>query len=208
MNEHVKLFREFLEVRFPHIETIKHTFKECSKDDSNGRCLVNSQIKTINFDILTKWYRQPKPQSADSLSFSEKGLYLIEFKTGDPTTHSRKLDKLIDGVIGKINGSDAVLTEMYQEAFGDNTRLEQRFCLVVDSKQMGIMPIVSTLTSLALQDNPSMSEKVRILFEKVKTDVEEGVVNDGHYSGIEIWYSELFEQYLRLRGIHQAVECA
>lgn len=208
MNENVSLFRNFLKVRFPNLETIKHTFGECSKDDSNGRCLVDSQIKTINFDVLTKWYRQPKPQSADSLSFSDKSLYLIEFKTGDPTTHFRKLDKLIDGVIGKINGSDLVLTEMYQEAFGDSTRLEQKFCLVVDSKQMGIMPIVSTLTSLALQDNPSMSEKERILFEKVKSDVEEGIVCDGHYLGIEIWYSELFEQYLRLKGIHNSVECA
>lgn len=209
MNENVQKFKDFLEAKFSNLKDIKHTFQECSKDDNSKTYLVDSQMKTINFDILTKWYRQPAPQSADSLSFDDRLLYLIEFKAGDPTTHCRKLDKLISGVTGKINDSDETLTDMYREAFGDDTRLEQRFCLVVDSKQMGIMPIVSTLTSLSLSDNGSMSEKERILFERVKPDLEKGVANDAHYSRIEIWYSELFEQYLRVRKIRSSVEqCA
>lgn len=209
MNENIQKFKDYLEIRFPNLKDIKHTFQECSKDDNHDNSLVNSQIRTINFDKLTKWYRQPAPQSADSLSFSDKFLYLIEFKAGDPTSHSRKLDKLISGAIGKINDSDETLTDMYSEAFGDDTRLKQRFCLVVDSKQMGIMPIVSTLTTLSLSGNGSVSEKERIMFEKVKPELEQGVVNDAHYSGIEIWYSELFDKYLGLKKICSSVEiCA
>lgn len=209
MNENIQKFKDCLEIRFPNLKDIKHTFQECSKDDNHKSTLVDSQVRTINFDKLTKWYRQPAPQSADSLSFSDRFLYLIEFKAGDPTSHSRKLDKLISGVIGKINGSDETLTDMYEEAFEDDTRLEQRFCLVVDSKQMGIMPIVSTLTALSLSGNSSVSEKERIMFEKVKPDLEKGVANRAHYSGIEIWYSELFEQYLGLKKIRSSVEnCA
>lgn len=209
MNENIQKFKEYLEIRFPNLKDIKHTFQECSKDDNHNNSLVDSQMRTINFDKLTKWYRQPAPQSADSLSFSDKFLYLIEFKAGDPTSHSRKLDKLISGAIGKINDSDETLTDMYSEAFGDDTRLEQRFCLVIDSKQMGIMPIISTLANLSLSGNHFVTEKERIMFEKVKPEIEQGVVNGAHYSGIEIWYSELFDKYLGLRKIVNSVEiCA
>ena len=209
MNENIQKFKDYLEIRFPNLKDIKHTFQECSKDDNHNNSLVDSQMRTINFDKLTKWYRQPAPQSADALSFSDEFLYLIEFKAGDPTSHSRKLDKLISGVTGKINDSDETLTDMYKEAFEDETRLEQRFCLVVDSKQMGIMPIVSTLTSLSLTNNAATSEKERILFGKVKLELEHGIASDEHYSGIEIWYSELFEQYLRLKKIQNSVaNCA
>lgn len=207
MDENIQKFNNFLEMRFPRIEDIKHTFAECSKN--NQECLVDSKINTINFDILTKWYKQPQPQSADSLSFSDDFLYLIEFKSGDQTNHDGKLDKLIVGVTGKINDSDETLTSMYSEAFGDGAiRLKQKFCLVVDSKKMGITPLVSTLTNLSLLNNLPSGSKEKILFEKVKPDLKAGVANPEHYAGIEIWYSELFEQYVRVRKINSSVACS
>lgn len=205
MNENIQKFNDFLGKRFPNLKDIKHTFEECSKYGEN-KYLVDSKIRTINFDKLTEWYRQPKLQSADSLSFSDNFLYLIEFKSGDQTNHTKKLDKLIVGVIGKINDSDDTLSAMYSEAFKEGAfRLKQKFCLVVDSKKMGITPLVSTLANLSLINNSLGNSKEKILFEKVKPDLKAGVVMPEHYSGIEIWYSELFEEYIRVRKINSSV---
>ena len=127
MDENVQKFNVFLETRFPNLKDIKHTFEECSKYGENEH-LVDSKIRTINFDKLTEWHRQPKIHSADSLSFSDNFLYLIEFKSGDQTNHAKKLDKLIEGVIGKINNSDDTLTAVYKEAFIESgIRLKQNF---------------------------------------------------------------------------------
>lgn len=205
MDENIQKFNDFLESRFTNLKDIKHTFEECSKY-GNKEHLVDSKIRTINFDKLSEWYKQPKPQSADSLSFSDDFLYLIEFKSGDQTNHERKLDKLIVGVIGKINDSDDTLTSLYSEAFEDGvSRLKQKFCLVVDSKKMGVTPLVTTLTNLSLLNNSLSNPKEKILFEKVKPDLKAGVEKPEHYSEIELWYSELFEQYVRVKKIKSSV---
>ena len=207
MDSNIQKFKDFLEVRFPNLKNIKHSFEFCSKYGDN-KYLVNSQMKTINFDKLTEWYTEStqKPQSADSLSFNDKYVYLIEFKSGDPTTHNNKLEKLIDDVIGKINDSDATLSNLYLEAFGNESdRLKENFCLVVDSKQMGITPLTTTLTSLSLKHNSFSSEKDRIIFEKIYPDLKLGVQEAEHYSKIEIWYSELFDQYLQVKRIESSV---
>lgn len=204
MDENIKIFKEYLEARFSNLKDIKHSFKQCSKN--NGNYLVSSEVNTINFDKLTEWYKQqPVPHSADSLSFSDNYLYLIEFKSGDPTIVERKLEKLIYNVIDKINDSDNTLTCMYNEAFEKQpTRLNQRFCLVVDSKKLGISPLVSVLAELSLNNNNNKTEKEKILFERVRPDLKDGVQNPEHYNDVEICYSELFDKYLTLKAIHSS----
>lgn len=196
MEEKIEEFCQYLETNFPNLDTIKHTFEQCSKYGDN-KYLVNCHINTINFDKLTEWYLIPKPQSADSLSFSKKYVYLIEFKSGDPTRHERKLEKLIADVIGKINDSDKTLTQMYEKSFGNVAdRLKQRFSLVVDSKIMGITAITSTLATLSLTENPSINYKEKIAFEKILPELKQGVKEKDHYDRIDIWYSEFFEDYI------------
>lgn len=196
MEEKIEEFCQYLETNFPNLDTIKHTFEQCSKYGDN-KYLVNCHINTINFDKLTEWYLIPKPQSADSLSFSQKYVYLIEFKSGDPTRHERKLEKLIADVIGKINDSDKTLTQMYEKAFGNVAdRLKQRFSLVVDSKIMGITAIASTLATLSLTENPRINYKEKIAFEKILPELKQGAKEKDHYDRIDIWYSEFFEDYI------------
>ena len=205
INKFISVLTSFNIKKFSNIKDIKHTFKECSKY-GNKEYLVDSKIKTINFDKLSEWFIKPKPQSADSLSFSDSFLYLIEFKSGDQTIHERKLDKLIAGVIGKINDSDNTLSSLYSEAFKDGeSRLKQKFCLVVDSKKMGITPLVGVLTNLSLINNSLSNPKEKILFDKVKPDLKAGVEKPEHYSEIELWYSELFDQYIRVKKIKSSV---
>ena len=124
-------------------------------------------------------------------------IYDIEFKSGDPTRHERKLEKLIADVIGKINDSDKTLTQMYEKSFGNVAdRLKQRFSLVVDSKIMGITAITSTLATLSLTENPSINYKEKIAFEKILPELKQGVKEKDHYDRIDIWYSEFFEDYI------------
>lgn len=199
--DNIKKFQEYLSVKFPDLADIKHSFKLCSKYAEN-KYLVENESKTINFDKLTEWLFEPKPQSADSLSFNEECTFLIEFKSGDLTSHERKIEKLIENVTGKINDSDTTLSTLYQEAFAEeNTRLKQRFCLIVDSKQMGITPITTVLTGLSKLNNEQMNPKERTLIEKIYPDLKAGINEPEHYDKIEIWYSELFEKYLNVYRI-------
>lgn len=201
MDNNIQKFQEFLSKKFPCLDDIKHSFKFCSKY-GEGKYLVSSEDKTINFDKLTEWAVAPKPQSADSLSFSDKYLFLIEFKSGDPTSHERKIEKLIENVKGKIDDSDSTLTTMYQEAFCKETeRLKQRFCLVVDSKQMGITSLATVLTGLSRLNNDQMSPREKTLFERIYPDLKSGIKEPEHYDKLEIWYSELFDRYLSIYSI-------
>lgn len=205
MEEKIEAFCRYLKNIFPKLDTIKHTFEQCSKYDDN-KFLVNCNINTINFDKLTEWYLNPKPQSADSLSFSQKYAYLIEFKSGNPTRHERKLEKLIADVIGKINDSDITLSKMYENAFKNTTdRLHQRFALVVDSKMMGITAITSTLAALSLTENPGVNHQEKILFEKVLPELKQSAREKGHYDRIDIWYSEFFEDYISNYNIRSSI---
>lgn len=206
MDTTIQKFNDGLRVYFPTIDSIKHSFQFCSRY-GEGKYLVDNQSKTINFDKLTEWFyaETSKPQSADSLSFSDNYLYLIEFKSGDPTTHVRKVEKLIQGVIGKINDSDVTLSNLFRCVFGsEETRIEERFCLVVDSKQMGITPLAMTLADLSKIDNARLSSKEKTLFNKVYPDLKLGISEPSHFSKIEICYSELFDTYVKVRKIKDA----
>lgn len=207
MDTNIQTFNSFLKTKYPNLDDIKHTFERCSKYGKDT-CLVNSQIYTINFDKLTKWYCGDNcPQSADSLSFSDEYLYLIEFKSGDQIKSQTKIDSLIKNVLGKINDSDETLSSMFNEAYGNKkTRIKQNFCLVVDSKQMMVTPLTLTLASLSKINNVHTDPKEKILFEKVYPNLKEGIKDPEHYSKIEIWYSEIFDSYLRTKKIKSSVQ--
>ena len=53
MDGNIQKFNDFLEARFSNIKDIKHTFKECLKY-GNKEYLVDSEIRTINFDKLSE----------------------------------------------------------------------------------------------------------------------------------------------------------
>ena len=183
-----------------NLKDIIQTFEWCSRDKNGNDYLVNNQTLTINFDKLTGWVRNEKVKSADSLSFNDGYAILIEFKSGDPTTHERKLQKLIENVAGKINDSDDTLTLLYSQSFpGTTERLRQKFFLVVDSKKMGVTPLVSTLVGLSMKDNKNAKEKA--ILERVMPNLKSGIQHPEHYAAVDVWYSELFSTYIHIHQI-------
>lgn len=200
MDAKIEIFIQHLFDSHSNLKDIIKSFEWCSRYNGGKDYLVNDQTLTIDFDKLTEWIRSEHAQSADSLSFNDGYLVLIEFKSGDPTTHERKLQKLISNVIGKINDSDDTLTLLYSQCFpGTNDRLKQKFFLVVDSKKMGIEPLLSALVGLSLMDNKNAKE--RAILERIKPDLKSGVNHPDHYEIVDVWYSELFSTYIRLHKI-------
>ncbi len=191
----------YLFARFPNLKDILKTFEYCSRDTQNNRTLVNSQIVSIDFDRLSKWFHTNPNASADSFSCSDKYIYLIEFKTGDQTVSGYKLNRLIGGVTGKINGSEKTFYEdIFPNVFlPEEGKPKLRFYLVVDTNMMGIGPLVRTLAALSLTS--SSSDKSKVLFEKVLPDLKANASNPDHYDVIDIWYSDLFDTYLIKHGI-------
>ena len=107
MDNNIAVFRKYLCAKYPNLKDIVKSFELCSAYNNKTMFLVNSQVKTINFDKFTEWAgRTNGVKSADSLSFSDNHVYLIEFKSGDPTTAEKKFEKLIENVIDKINDSN------------------------------------------------------------------------------------------------------
>lgn len=187
------------------LNTIFHSFEMCSKDKCNGRSLVNSNITCINFDKLNEWiHRSNLPQSADSMTFSDRYVYFIEFKTGDQVGYERKRDKLISGVIGKINDSDDTLySDICSGITGFNANnIKVRFYLVVDAKEMGISPLAATLAALSNGALITSDPKVAQLIQNVLPNLKAGTNHPEHFDQIDIWYSDLFDSHLRAHNIH------
>lgn len=200
MDAKIKMFVKCLFDNYANLRDIVKTFEWCSRYNDGKEYLVSDQTLTIDFDKFTGWVRGEQVQSADSLSFNNDYALLIEFKSGDPTTHERKLQKLIDNVIGKVNDSDDTLTLLYSQCFPEqNERLKQKFFLVVDSKKMGIDPLVTTLVGLSLKENHNDKEKA--ILEHVKPNLRNGLENPDHYETVDVWYSELFSTYIRIHNI-------
>lgn len=169
------------------------TYKECSKDDANNRYLVDSAIKAINFDKLTE-RKAPNRKSADSLNFANGYSYLIEFKAGDQVSHERKREKLITGVLGKIDDSgDTLFSTIYPSVFEEKDYPRIRFYLVVDTQTMGIHALAGALAKLS---GDTLSEKEKLLYEQVLPDLTDKPKNPERFDEIDIWYSELFDLYL------------
>ena len=198
MDENIINFKSFLSKKFPRLIDIIKSFKECSLNDNDNEYLVESKVTTINFDKLTEWYiNKQGVKSADSMSLSNDSVYLIEFKSGDLTTNEKKFQKLTSNVIGKINDSDKTLNKLYNEAKID--KINQVFCLVVDTKKMGISALTTSLISRSLIDNKNDKE-IKIL-EQLKPNLNAGVLNPDHFSNIEIWYSQILDTHLSKNGI-------
>ncbi len=182
------------------------TFQKCSWDDYNHRFLVNSVVNTINFDKLTlRVCGRPPKKSADSLSLVNDYVYLIEFKSGDQTNHENKLRRLIEGVKDKINKSEeTIYSNIFPKIFSDVSEyLKLRFFLVVDSKEMGIDTATSILIGLSLGETTVPSQ--RVLLEQVLPDLKSGITNPTRFDEVDVWYSELFDQYLELYHITDMV---
>ena len=195
-------FLEFLRCKYPLLETIFHSYKFCSKNKSNNSYLVENLSHCINFDILTKWEcgdGHPR-QSADSLSFNDSEVFLIEFKSGNQIDNDSKYKKLLKGVSGKIKDSDLTMGLLFKEAFKNNQDfLYQNFCLIVDSKSMGIDPLGFTLAQLSIKDNDNPDHRIIRMLQDIKMEVD-GISD--HYKKIEIWYSQLFDLYLSVNRIN------
>lgn len=177
---------------------IVKTYKDCSKDDTNDRYLVNSQIKAIDFDKLTSRKVTGK-KSADSLNFANEYSYLIEFKTGDQVTNESKREKLILGVLGKINDSgNTLFTCIYPSSLDEIDYPKIRFYLVVDSKTMGIDAYAIELAKLS---NGAMDPHLRLLYDKVLPNLISNTNNPERFDKIDIWYSDYFDSYLKRHGI-------
>lgn len=198
MDAKIEIFRRYLWDSHANLKDIVKTFEWCSRYE-NGN-LVHDQTLTLDFDRFTEWARNGDVKSADSLSFNDGYAVLIEFKSGDPTTHERKLQKLIENVAGKINDSDDTLTLLYRQSFsGTEDRLKQKFFLVVDSKKMGVDPLVSTLAGLSLKANNNAKE--RVILERVIPNLKSGIQHPEHYTTVDVWYSELFSTHIRIHRI-------
>ena len=202
MDEKIDKFIHFLFMQYPNLKDIIKTFKWCSRYEDGKKYLVSDEHLTIDFDKFTEWMYHPPVKSADTLSFNKDYLIFIEFKSGDQTKHPNKLSKLIEGVQGKINDSDDTMTMLYKQCFSEsNDRLKQKFFLVVDSKEMGINPLITTLVGLSQRNNPNPNPKERILLEQVTPDLKQNIKNKDHYETVGIWYSEIFSQYIAAEKI-------
>lgn len=200
MDTKIEIFIQHLFDNYTNLKDIVKSFEWCSRYDNGKSDLVNDQTLTIDFDKLTNWIHEDGSQSADSLSFNDNYAFLIEFKSGDPTTHERKLQKLISNVIGKINDSDDTLSLLYSQSFsGSGERLKQKFFLVVDSKKMGIDPLLSTLVGLSLKDNKNVKEKA--VLAQITPNLKAGINHPDHYETVDVWYSELFSTYIKVNRI-------
>lgn len=185
------------------LKTIIQTFETCSVDKNTGIPLVDSKIRCINFDLLTKRFqRDSKPRSADSLTFTDKAIYLIEFKAGNQVEWEIKREKLIAGVSKKINESAETLNKYVFANIPDFQKSEAklRFYLVVDATKMGITPIAEVMASLASQaadTNPSL----KLLINDVLPNLKKNIANKDYYDKIDIWYSNTFDSELQMHHI-------
>lgn len=198
MDAKIERFIKHLYSTYPRLQDIVQSFEKCSKYNNGKSFLVSDQTAAVNFDKLTEWICEAGAacKSADSLCYNDSSIFLIEFKSGDQTTHEKKIELLIDGVAGKINDSDDTLTLLYPE---DENRLPQRFYLVVDSKKMALNPMIATLTSLSLINNKN--EKERIIWETIKPNIKKSIKKPEHYIDIDVWYNELFSTYIQAYNI-------
>lgn len=187
------------------IKDLFKSYKNCSYDAVNQRYLVNSSVDSINYDLLTEWLYKGKikPQSADTMNFSQNDIYFIEFKSGNQVKSPYKTKKLIDNVIGKINDSDHTFYSLIYPYISEQAqeRIKLHFYLVVDTKEMGISAYVTTLAKLSFSTNTIQNPSVKALLEKVLSDLKSGVTFPDHFKEVGIWYSELFDSYLSAHGI-------
>lgn len=184
--------------------TVFKSFKDCSRDSANRRYVVNSAVKAINFDKVTrKLYRNNYPRSADAMTFSGNSIFLIEFKSGDQVVGIYSTQRLTREVTEKINGSEQTL---YSKVFAniqnlDTNSIKLRFYLVVDVEAMGISALARTQAKLALGAATGEGDKLAVLLKHVLPDLRKETRNPDHYEDVDIWYSDFFDRYLEKYNI-------
>ena len=190
------------------LDQICWTFEKCSKDDTNQRYLVASQVKAIKFEKLTEWICKTQRQAADSMTFSNRNMVLIEFKAGDRTRHSKTKEKLILDVIGKINDSEKTIFQDIVSGINDidASKIQIGFYLVVDAKEMGIDSRLAALLQVSLGASILQNEKIDYLVNRLLPELRKKAERPEHFSEIDIWYSDIFETYLEEYGIRDISE--
>lgn len=179
--------------------TVFKSFKDCSRDSANHRYVVNSEVKAINFDKVTRrLYKHNYPRSADAMTFSGNSVFLIEFRAGDQVAGIYSTQHLTREVTDKINGSEQTL---YSNVFDyipnlDTNSIKLRFYLVVDVEAMGISALARTQAKLALGAATEEGDKLAVLLKHVLPDLREGTQNPDRYEDVDIWYSDFFDRYL------------
>lgn len=181
------------------------TFKKCSYDKTNHRYLVENEMKVIDFDMLTKWFRTGKA-SADSLCFSNDHINLVEFKTGDQITITRKREDLIKGVNNKINDSLFTIdNNIFANAEEEIKNVKLRFFLVIDSNVYALDKYVETLAALSISA-PSLDDEKKEKVEMVLTALKNSTDHPDRFEEIDIWYSEHFDSQIQKYGIRDITE--
>ena len=147
-----------------------------------------------------------KNPAPDPLTFSKKYVYLIEFKAGNQVANTRKRERLIRGVLGKINDSERTIFNGICSNVEDLeiNDVKLRFYLVVDVKEMGISALTLELAKLSVGAMAVRDPNIQILMNEVLPDLKDGVQIPKHFDQVDIWYSELFEEYLRAHKIISA----
>lgn len=207
-NPQIDKIINFLISEYPNsYKDLIKSYKDLSKDDSNKRNLVSSEMTGIWFDRLGKWlYKRDNkhgevPKSADSLTFSENRIILIEFKTGDQESNGYKRRDLLENVSGKIIGSEEIINTCIFKKRPDikQEELELNFFLVIDANAMGVTPLGEALINLSVGAEQLKEERV----VRMLTDLFGHFHVEEHprYKKIDIWYSTSFEYFLKVENI-------
>lgn len=211
-NLEIEKIKTYLCSGFPSkykIKTLCKTFEILSKDPKNNRNLVHNKKRAICFDLLSRnWIYKPLrvgeiPKSADALTFCDRQIILIEFKSGDQDTDIWKRGDLLNNVKGKIIDSDKTLQKYIFGKIPDlkQEKIEQDFYLVIDAGPMEQYAFVDPMIYLSEGSSYLKETKAQKILSDLLSEFSDEDEVLSHYRKVDIWYSELFDFYLDLHNI-------
>ncbi len=194
----------YLQHRFGEncLSEIYKTLEKCSIDKNNKRFLVSSQIKVIDFDVLTSWlFDGDKPKSADSFTFCNDWIYLIEFKSGN-IEKTDTLKNILTSVKGKIIDSESTILDkvVYNIPEIDEQRVRLKYYLVVSAKRLGIDANVYVLAKLS-KGAETLTKSQNELISSISDFYKVKQSPSNHYDDIDVWFRDLFELNIEAEGI-------
>lgn len=150
-----------------------------------------ANLQAINFDeIREKWYpdhKEPQPNnvpcSVDALLFEEKGIYLIEFKSG----HAEKVN-----LFRKIYDSIMMLIEKDKLTF-EKSRKECTYIVVSNLYEPWDNRTKAIVGSLISKKNPWKELITRLKYDQLELEKLEGVLVSSSY----LMPSKLFELFVK-----------